>query len=303
RAAGRLILAGRNPFGARWPPMSVTLRLFAALLVGSLAPASAFELVIPEEGAAPKPAGNPLHATLQNGGFEESAEQDALPPAWKVLGASSTPSSGARVTLDQPRSGRASLALRAGGGDAGLSGVRQCVAVTPGQWVRVEAWALAPGDDPLPDSACHAAVELSFHATRSSDSRRLPGSNSKRIADARSPIDEWTRTWLTVRVPADATEARVALALMHPKDAAGSVRVDDVSLRVIPQPPNGELPGDFNRDGRVDAADYTVWRDASSGLMPPEYTAKADANGDGVVDDADRQVWDDHVGLIADPEE
>ncbi|TWT98122.1 hypothetical protein Pla108_22790 [Botrimarina colliarenosi] len=43
------------------------------------------------------------------------------------------------------------------------------------------------------------------------------------------------------------------------------------------------LPGDYNNDGAVDAADYTVWRD---GLPLPTETASA-----GVTDEADYVVW------------
>jgi endoglucanase len=48
------------------------------------------------------------------------------------------------------------------------------------------------------------------------------------------------------------------------------------------------LPGDFNFDGLVDAADYTVWRD-SLGLTGTANAA--DANFDGLVDDEDYDTW------------
>ncbi len=50
--------------------------------------------------------------------------------------------------------------------------------------------------------------------------------------------------------------------------------------------------GDFNRDGIVDAADYTVWRDALGSSL-----ATADANLDGIVDSLDYQIWSDNFGL------
>ncbi|MCO6044994.1 hypothetical protein NG895_13875 [Aeoliella sp. ICT_H6.2] len=64
----------------------------------------------------------------------------------------------------------------------------------------------------------------------------------------------------------------------------------DVQLRVIAV----GLPGDFNDDGTVDLADYTVWRNhlgvADEGLLA--------GNGDnsGVVDTGDYQVWKTHFG-------
>lgn len=55
------------------------------------------------------------------------------------------------------------------------------------------------------------------------------------------------------------------------------------------------LAGDYNADGTVDAADYSVWRDAANATQD----LVADGNGDGTVDAADRQVWIDHFGLTA----
>jgi GH35 family endo-1,4-beta-xylanase len=46
-------------------------------------------------------------------------------------------------------------------------------------------------------------------------------------------------------------------------------------------------PGDYNGDGTVDAADYSVWRDT----FGSSDDLRADGNGDGVVDDGDYGVW------------
>jgi hypothetical protein len=48
----------------------------------------------------------------------------------------------------------------------------------------------------------------------------------------------------------------------------------------------GAAEGDFNGDGFVDQADYTLWADGD---------ASADANGDGVVDLADYTIWADNL--------
>ncbi|MEO1496296.1 MAG: hypothetical protein AAFV43_04020 [Planctomycetota bacterium] len=48
------------------------------------------------------------------------------------------------------------------------------------------------------------------------------------------------------------------------------------------------LAGDYDRNGLVDGADYTVWRDAF-GATGPNYAG--DGNGDGVVDTLDYEVW------------
>jgi hypothetical protein len=53
----------------------------------------------------------------------------------------------------------------------------------------------------------------------------------------------------------------------------------------------GGLTGDYNFDGRVDAADYTVWRDSLGSPL-----AQADGNRNGIVDEADYAVWRDNFG-------
>jgi serine/threonine-protein kinase ATR len=53
------------------------------------------------------------------------------------------------------------------------------------------------------------------------------------------------------------------------------------------------IPGDYNEDGYVDLADYTVWAD-HYGLSGSDLPG--DGNGDGVVDLADYTIWADHFG-------
>jgi hypothetical protein len=52
---------------------------------------------------------------------------------------------------------------------------------------------------------------------------------------------------------------------------------------------SNQVPGDFNDDGLVDAADYTRWRDTLGETVT--YFAGADADGNGVIDDTDYDVW------------
>jgi Glycoside Hydrolase Family 113 len=54
------------------------------------------------------------------------------------------------------------------------------------------------------------------------------------------------------------------------------------------------LLGDYNRDGVVDAADYSLWRD-SFGQFVTDYGG-ADGNGNGHIDEGDFLVWRDHFG-------
>ncbi|TWU00414.1 hypothetical protein Pla108_13650 [Botrimarina colliarenosi] len=63
--------------------------------------------------------------------------------------------------------------------------------------------------------------------------------------------------------------------------AAELPNTDAVSIHLVPQ-----WQGDFNNDGVVDSADYTVWRDAAS-----SGDSVADADYDGVVDHRDYTLW------------
>jgi hypothetical protein len=56
------------------------------------------------------------------------------------------------------------------------------------------------------------------------------------------------------------------------------------TLTPVAPPPT---PGDFNADGKVDAADYNVWKAAFGSTSD----LSADANGNGTVDAADYPVW------------
>ena len=55
------------------------------------------------------------------------------------------------------------------------------------------------------------------------------------------------------------------------------------------------LTGDYNGDGLVDAADYTLWRDT----LGSTTDLAADGDGNGVVDLADFQLWRDNFGAVA----
>jgi serralysin len=57
------------------------------------------------------------------------------------------------------------------------------------------------------------------------------------------------------------------------------------------------LPGDYNHDGVVDAADYTLWR-STLGQSVTAGTG-ADGNGDGLITAADFDLWRAHFGQTA----
>lgn len=60
--------------------------------------------------------------------------------------------------------------------------------------------------------------------------------------------------------------------------------------------PGSQFPGDFNNDGQVDAADYTVWRNHLGGS---EAVLSGNGSGNGIVDVADYDIWKNHFGTTS----
>lgn len=62
---------------------------------------------------------------------------------------------------------------------------------------------------------------------------------------------------------------------------------------------DANLPGDFNNDGNVDAADSTVWRDNLGKEVP--VGTQGDGDFDGRVEEDDRNVWLNNYGRKREP--
>jgi hypothetical protein len=54
-------------------------------------------------------------------------------------------------------------------------------------------------------------------------------------------------------------------------------------------------PGDYTRDGRVDAADYVLWQQ----MFGSTFDLAADGNNNGTVDAADFVLWRHHFNAVA----
>lgn len=99
-----------------------------------------------------------------------------------------------------------------------------------------------------------------------------------------------------VEYTADATTAGKGLAfrISSDRDAGGGssdVAIDGWSLTLV----EGGLDGDYNFDGMVDAADYTVWRDTLGSTV----ALNADGDGSGEIDAGDYTVWESNYGASA----
>ena len=65
-------------------------------------------------------------------------------------------------------------------------------------------------------------------------------------------------------------------------------RIDMGALETQANP----LPGDYNYNGIVDTADYTIWQDTRGSAVD----FRADGDGNGIIDEADYDVWRDNFG-------
>ncbi|QDT68614.1 hypothetical protein MalM25_15370 [Planctomycetes bacterium MalM25] len=73
----------------------------------------------------------------------------------------------------------------------------------------------------------------------------------------------------------------------------GGVIYDNITLTLVDS--EAPLTGDYNDDGVVDAADYTVWRDTLGDSADPSGSG-ADGNDNGVIDNGDYTAWSDNYG-------
>jgi hypothetical protein len=102
----------------------------------------------------------------------------------------------------------------------------------------------------------------------------------------------WHNFTTTTVVPAGATIGDLRFSTFFGSFAGGQILIDNVQLlRFV------GLPGDYNSDQRVDAADYVVWRNSSGQSVTPGTGADGDRNG--VIDAADYLVWQASFGQSA----
>jgi len=125
---------------------------------------------------------------------------------------------------------------------------------------------------------------------------------------------DWTAANVTQRIVAGsstgAPDYRQSVTDPHPSSATAPIGVNQRSESTSWAPyrtaymntqgdanyPNNQsqLPWDYNDDGVVNAADYTIWRDT---LGATGAGLAADADGDQVVDVHDYDAWKYHFGL------
>ena len=88
--------------------------------------------------------------------------------------------------------------------------------------------------------------------------------------------------------PTDANGDKVYVVIVQASDGGLT------SLQAILVTVTDAFEGDYNSDGTVDAADYTVWRNQVGTIVPA--FSNPDGSGNGIVDQADHKVWKSNFG-------
>jgi hypothetical protein len=184
-------------------------------------------------------------------------------------------------------------------GGANASGAFQNVPAVPGEQFEGSVWAYSPSLDSILGRPNFTNVTLQFlnAAGNVIDSVNFsPGRNEKNtpIFDGRDPNmpqDQWIQYTVNAVAPADTAFVRQSLFFIQlTPNQGGAVWFDNASLvRLIPD--TVAVPGDYNGNGVVDAADYVLWRNGGPLLN--------EVDTPGTVNAADYTAWRARFGNVA----
>lgn len=220
-------------------------------------------------------------ADFDNGGFELGGFQttggslDGWLP-WGVSG------DNVGVTTAAAADGDHALRLSEPDSAGGFSGVSQGITVEAGDRLTIDADVLLPAVGSLAGTNNTVSMKVEYYSVHGGQfqSADFLQQTDVVIADGATEVGNWTPHQLEDTAPEGAVEARLVFVYARPQSQTGAVLIDNVRF-ALDEP----LAGDFNRDGVVDAADYTAWRDGSFG----EYTQ------------ADYDSWRANYGSVGGP--
>lgn len=218
---------------------------------------------------------------VRNGDFEIAAAGVPNRPAQWFYAAA--PATSIVMPLDSDGSGARAAAISAAGADWRSAEF----AVTSG--VELE-FTFDFMFENVPDSSGFRADARFFTASQQAGGT-FAGETAPFVDAADYESGVWHSFTTTAVVPVGASVGDVRFSTYFAPFTGGTVYIDNVSLRYV----ISGLPGDFNQDGVVDAADYTLWRDSKSSSVTPGSGADADYSG--VVDNLDYDLWRDAYGL------
>ena len=215
-------------------------------------------------------------ADFSNGSFEDGGYQNGggSLDAWQSFG---NTAGNVSVSNSQAANGSHSLRLSGSGVVGSTAGAFQGLSVQSGDIVHAEVSDLVRSTESFVGSTNRVEMKVEFYSAFGATefSSAFLGESMITIADATSPLNNWTSHELNLVAPNNTAEARLSLLFNDQSGSTGTVYLDAAKLEVLQQ-----LPGDYNDDGVVDAADYVVWR---KGLATTFLQS-------------DYEVWRDHFG-------
>jgi hypothetical protein len=188
-------------------------------------------------------------------------------------------------------------------GAADASGAYQHVPASPGQQFEGSVWAYSPSTDSILNNQNFTNITLQFVNAAGAVIGSVnfsPGTNEKNtpIFDGRDPNmpqDEWVQYTVNAIAPAGTAYVRETLFFIQLANQGGAVWFDNATLTRL-DPGVVAVPGDYNKNGLVDGADYVVYRntlgDVGTGLA-------ADGNNNGMVDTGDYTFWRERFGNVS----
>lgn len=229
-------------------------------------------------------------ADFDNGGFDDGGFQagGGSLDAWTAFG-----NTIGNVSVQNQAVLAGDKALKLYGqfsGSSNTSGVSQGITVAPGDQLAASLSALVRSTDSIAGTANFAEMKIEFYNQHGGafGSANFLGEEKLLIADGTSPNDQWLSRQLIGVAPAGAVEARLVLQFAQPANGGGAVHIDSVAFGISEAI---ILTGDYDANGVVDEADYTVWRNNFGSTTE----LAADGNGDGTVDATDYTIWRDNL--------
>jgi glucosylceramidase len=221
------------------------------------------------------------NGSFELGGFHATGGSlDGWLP-WGVAGGNVAPSTAFAVQGEH--SLRLTGQVAAGQGGANFSGVSQGISVSAGQRIEASLEALVPNSQTLAGGA-NVLAKIEYYSVYGGafQSADYLGQQQVTIADGATPGGAWRSHRLVGTAPNGAAEARLVLVFHQPTGGTGAVHVDSVAFTA-----STAVAGDYNGDGLVNAADYTVWRDT----LGSTTDLAADGDRDLVIGPGDYAVW------------
>ncbi len=180
------------------------------------------------------------------------------------------------------------------------SGLLQNVAASPGQEFEASVWSQTTGGDSIAGTENFTAVAISFLDASGNEIQEAFGDPGNIVdtngvefplldgRDVNMPEDLWVQGTASAIAPAGTAYARISLFFIQIGTEGGAAFYDDAQLRLLTPDPVAGLDGDFNNDGTVDAADYTVYRD---NLGLDSSVLNGNGSGAATVVAADYALW------------